>query len=243
MRKFYFTFILLFPICLIAQTDWEDIEPVEFLKELRVFEELIPEGESYSFYTSYLVYNDFADVIPIQTHSGYLVSKNGVDFNISQMGYLIIQNEKYNVSIDSINRQLVVQFSDPAFSYRKTLEDYTELVEVTEEIKKRVANNTTYYSLILKPGYSFHSMEYAFTKDNLISEVIIYGNRPYSSEDKNNGNSMNRSKVIIRFTDFKIGKSVSFKEFVSLEELIHFDNDRIEPLGKYEKYEILDLRE
>lgn len=243
MRKFYFTFILLFPICLIAQTDWEDIEPVEFLKELRVFEELIPEGESYSFSTSYLVYNDFADVMPIQTHSGYLVSKNGVDFNISQMGYLIIQNEKYNVSIDSINRQLVVQFSDPAFSYRKTLEDYTELVEVTEEIKKRVANNTTYYSLILKPGYSFHSMEYAFTKDNLISEVIIYGNRPYSSEDNNNGNSMNRSKVIIRFTDFKIGKSVSLKEFVSLEELIHFDNDRIEPLGKYEKYEILDLRE
>lgn len=243
MRKIYYTIVLLFPICLIAQTDWMDVEPVEFLEELRVFEESIPEGESYSFSTSYLIFNDFADVVPIQTYSGHLVCRNGVDFNISQMGYLVIQNEHYNVSIDSVNHQFIVQFSDPSFSYRKTLEDYSELTEVTREIKKRVTNDKTFYSLTLKPGYPYHSMEYTFTKDNLIAEVVIYGNGPYSLEDGDDNNLTKKSKVIIRFSDFKIGKKVDLKGFISLQNAMLINNDEIELIGKYQNYEILDLRE
>lgn len=243
MRKIYYTIVLLFPICLIAQTEWVDVEPIEFLEELRVFEESIPEGDNYSFSTNYLIFNDFTDVTPIQTYTGHLVCRNGVDFNISQMGYFVIQNEQYNASIDSVNQQFMVQFSDPSFSYRKTLGDYTELVEVTQEIKKRLANDKTLYSLTLKPGYPYHSMEYTFTKDNLISELVIYGNRPYSVEDGDENNSTKRSKVIVQFSDFKIGKKVDLKGFVALEDVLFINNDEIELIGKYQKYEILDLRE
>lgn len=243
MRKITFIIVLLFPICLIAQTDWKDVEPVEFLEELRIFEESIPEGDSYSFSTSYLIFNDFADVTPVQAYKGHLVCRNGIDFNISQMGYHVIQNEHYNVSIDSVNRQFIVQFSDPSFSYRKTLEDYSGLTEATQEIKKRLTNDKTFYSLILKPGYPYHTMEYTFTKDNLISEVVIYGNRPYSLEEGDDNNLTKRSKVIIRFSDFKIGKKVDLKGFISLQNAMLINNDEIELIGKYQNYEILDLRE
>src|SRR5690554_1699595 len=98
MRKITFIIVLLLPICLLSQTDWTVIEPTDFLEELRTFEKSIPEGESYSFSTDYSIYNDFADVLPIKTYSGHLICREGIDFNISQMDYFVVQNEHYNVS-------------------------------------------------------------------------------------------------------------------------------------------------
>src|SRR5690554_2386677 len=197
MRKLIII-ILLFPCWAQAQKEWTVIEPKEFLEDILAFEHSIPEGVSYSFSTNYKIFNDFADPAPIKIFSGRLISKQGIEFNIAQMGHFMVQNNMHNITVDSVDNQLIVQFSDPSFSYRKTEEDYLKLSKITQEIKRKTVGNKKHFSLTLIDGYPYHSMEYTFSGDNLISEIIIYGNAPYLAEDDNDY-LIKKSKVIISF--------------------------------------------
>lgn len=234
-------YILLFiPIFLNAQNGWKKVEVSTYFELLRNFEKSIPENEDYSLTMDYAIFNDFADQKPIKTFKGKVVCRDGNQLNVSQMGLFVIQNEKLNLTIDSTNRQILIQHSDSSFFYRKTLSDFKIASEIIQNVQIKENNNKTILNVELKEGAPYKAMVITFLDKKTISKIEIYGNRPYYSE--NNSNSQKKSKLVVDFGHLRIGANAVIKKFRNINEFIEVVGDTIRTTKDYKGFKIIDLR-
>jgi hypothetical protein len=232
--------ITLFPFCTIAQTNWEKVETAAFMTTIREYEQSVSPTESYSLETGYKIFNDYSAEIPSKVFDGKLICKSGEELNIYQVGHLIIQDVKINLTIDTTERQILVQHADPSFLYRKTVQDFAAFSEITQAAYKKVSNGKTIYMLELKKGYPYQAMEFVFSTENEISQIVIYSNQPYYIEDDNY--AAEKAKIVLDFTNFKKGKKVNFNSFLTVKDCVLIKDSEITPIGRYKDFEIIDLR-
>ncbi|TSJ41862.1 hypothetical protein [Fluviicola chungangensis] len=237
MIKYLLIFI---PFISFSQGDWEKVDPQVFVEVLRTFEKTIAEGESYSFETHYSIYNDHKDQTPVKQFKGSLICKSGKELNVRQMGQLMIQNPAMNLTIDTVSKQLVIQQADPSFFYRKTVDDYLKFSEMAEGIYRKKLVEQDVYILELKKGFPYKSMEITVTKQGTITQVIIYSNQPYQVDNTDYSNA--RAKIVMDMRDFRKGKSVDFKGFLTIGDFIKQEREKLIPTGSYSHYELIDLR-
>ena len=231
--------ILLIPFFTLSQNEWKEVASEDFIRAIQEFENSIVVDESYSMVTTYKVYQDYSDATPVQTSSGRLICRNGNELNLYQMGFTIIQDKEINVTIDTMNQQIVVQNPDSSFFYRKTINDVSEFSEMAKKVHKKEFQTKTTYSLELKEGYPYNSIEIEFEGGNRVSEIIIYSNQPYKTEDQP---SNDKAKVVISINEFKKGKTVNLKNFKTPIEFVLMKDNIFQAVGKYKDFEVIDLR-
>lgn len=232
--------ILLFPFLASAQQEWEEIDPAVFFDVVQDSEKAIPEGQSYSFISQYKIYNDYTDENPVETFTSELLCRNGKELNVFHINYYMIQDKSLNLTIDSINKQLIVQPADTSFFYRKTIQDYADFLLLAKKIHRKKENGTTRYDLELKPGHIYKAIEFVFSNQNFISQITIYSNSPYTIE--NNISTDAKAKIVIDFEDFKTGRKVDFNDFKTISDFIIIEGYQISSLEKYKEFEVIDLR-
>jgi hypothetical protein len=232
-------FILLFPIAIFSQTDWEKTDPQAFLELIREYEKTISEKESYSLETSYRIYNNYSDPQPVQSFEGRLACKAGKELNVFQMGHILIQDGTLNLTIDTVSKQILVQKPDPAFFYRKTIQDYSGFLEITETVSKKTVNGKVHYLLQLKKGNPYQAMEFAFSDKNFISQVVIYSNQPYYTESDY---TPGRAKIVLDFKNFKKGRFAELSRFLTVKDFVEIKDKQLTAIGTYAGFEVVDLR-
>ncbi|WP_343748372.1 hypothetical protein [Fluviicola sp.] len=233
-------FILICPLAGLSQSEWEQVEPQVFMDLIRAYEQSVAANESYSLETAYRIYNDYKDVQPAQSFEGKLICRGGKELNVSQMGQLMIQDASVNISLDTAARQLLVQKADPSFFYRKTVQDYSTFLEMTEVVYRKAMSNKTVFQLQLKKGGPYHSMEFTFSDKNFISQIVIYSNQPYYEEGDTYSGA--KAKIVLDFKNFKKGKTVDFSHFRTVKECIQMKDNQLIPVGAYKDFEVIDLR-
>lgn len=238
MRKLII--IALFPFCAITQTNWEKVEVSAFMETIREYEQSVPVGESYSLETGYKIYKDYSDEIPIKIFNGKLVCNSGRELNIYQIEHLMIQDETLNLTIDTTERQIIIQLPDPSFFYRKTVQDYAAFSEITEATYKKTINGKTMYMLELKKGYPYQAMEFVLSAENEISQIVIYSSQSYYTEGDTY--SSDKAKIVLDFINFRKGKKVDLTGFLTVKDCVVIKGIEITPIGKYKDFEIIDLR-
>lgn len=231
--------IFLLPFFALTQNEWKEVDTEDFIRAIQEFENSIALDESYSMLTTYKIYQDYSDVTPVQTSSGRLICKNGKELNLFQMGFIIIQDKELNVTIDTVNQQIVVQNPDSSFFYRKTMNDVSEFSEMAKKIHKKEFQTKTTYSLELKDGFPYNSIELEFEGGNRVSEIIIYSNQPYKTDGQP---SNDKAKVVININDFKKGNVVNLNNFKTTNEFVLLKDNIFHAVGKYKDFEVIDLR-
>lgn len=232
--------ILFLPFFAISQSSWEKVESAVFMENIRNYEQSIPVNESYSMETEYKIYNDYSDEQYIRSFEGKMLCKSGKELNVYQMEHLMIQNESFNITIDTVNRQMMIQHPDPSFFYRKTVQDYTVFSEIAETVYRRKVNDKTGFMLELKKGFPYRAMEFTFSDTDVISQIVIYSNQPYYEEgDTYSGN---QAKIVLDFKNLRKGKAVDLSGFIPVNDCIDLKNSEIKPIGKFRDFEIVDLR-
>jgi hypothetical protein len=173
-----------------------------------------------------------------------LASTEGKEMTVHQMEFLMIQNGELNLTIDTIQKKLIVQFSDSSFFYRKSAKDYATLSELASAVYKKNTGENLTYLLELKEGLPYHAMEFVFSGNDRISEVTIYSNTPYESDEFTATDHDSKAKITLKFTNFQKGKNVNLKDFVFISDCVSIDKKTLEitPLNRYTNYEIIDLR-
>lgn len=223
-----------------SQNKWEKVDAVVFMEAIREYEQTIPLEESYSLETGYKIYKDYTDEEHIQSFNGKMICKDGKQLNVYQMGHLMIQNKDMNVTIDTLNRQIIVQQPDPSFYYRKTIQDYSVFSEMAEVTYRKKEGNKTAYMLEFKKGYPYKAIEFSFTEKATISQVIIYSNQSYYTEDDIDQGG--QTKIVMNLKDFRKGKSVDFSGFITVKDCVLIKENELISVGKYKDFEIIDLR-
>jgi|SRR5690554_5244391 len=239
MKKILILFTIV-PFVAFSQTDWEEIKPEVFIKAIQEFEESISLGESYSLETSYNIFKNYSDDVPVKSFVGKLTCRYGNELNVSQMGFIMVQDDKLNLTIDTINQQIIIQHPDSTFFYRKTVSDISSFSEIAEIVYRKETLGKTLFSLELKKGNPYHAIELEFLGKEMISRIIIYSNQPYSTEDYMT--ETDKAKIVINFTNFKKGKEVNLKSFKNISDFIIIKDLEFQAIGKYKDFELIDLR-
>jgi len=239
MKKIFSLFIIV-PFVVFSQSEWIEVDSKDFMNTIREFEQTIQLDESYSMETTYDIFKNYSDILPVQSVHGKLTCRNGKELNVSQMGFFMIQDEKYNLTIDTLNQQIIVQKPDSSLFYRKTINDVAAFSEITEAVYKKEVLGKTLYSLELKSGYPYHAIEFEFLSKEIISQIIIYSNQPYRVEDYTQ--ESDKARIVINFKNLKKGIRVSLKDFVETADLIVVKAKEFHAIGKYKDYEVIDLR-
>lgn len=232
--------LAILPFSGLSQTNWEKVDAAVFMEVIREYEQSVPLEESYSLETGYRIYKDFTDEDHIQSFNGKMICKDGKELNVHQMGHLMIQDKDMNVTIDTLNRQIIVQQPDHSFYYRKTVQDYSIFSEMAEVTYRKKEGSKTVYMLEFKRGYPYKAIEFSFTEQKTISQVVIYSNQPYYNEDDTE--SGDQTKIVMNLNDFRKGKSVDFNGFITVKDCILIKETELIAIGKYKDFEIIDLR-
>ncbi len=231
---------MLCPLLGFSQSEWEKVDAKLFMDLIREYEQSVSSNENYSLETGYRIYNDYKDVQPVQSFEGKLICRAGKELNVCQMGQLMIQDASINISLDTAAKQLLVQKADPSFFYRKTLQDYSTFLEMTEMVYRKKMSNNTVFQLQLKKGNPYHSMEFTFSDKNFISQIVIYSNQPYYEEGDTYSGA--RAKIVLDFKNFKKGKAVDMAHFLTVKDYIVIKDGLLVPAAGYKDFEVIDLR-
>jgi hypothetical protein len=234
-------FVILFvPFFAFSQSEWQQTNANEFGEIVRQYEQNIPKNDHYSLDTKYSIYKDYDAELPLETFNSKLICRLATAFNVSQMNYLMIQDNTANLTIDTSERQLIVQQPDTSFFHRKTLQDYAELSKMTTAIYKKALNGKTNYMLEFTKGLPYQAMEFVFSDKNTISQLVIYSSSPYYVEG--DGSSSEKAKIVLDFDALKTGKSVNLNGFLNVKDCVLIEGNTITALGKYKDFEVIDLR-
>lgn len=232
--------LAILPLSGFSQNNWEKVDAAVFMEAIREYEQSIPLEESYSLETGYRIYKDLTDEEHIQSFNGKMICKEGKELNVYQMGHLMIQDTELNITIDTLNKQLIVQQPDHSFYYRKTVQDYTVFSEMAEVTYRKTIGGKTAYMLEFKKGYPYKAIEFSFTEKTLIWQVVIYSNQPYYNESDTD--SGDQAKVVMNLNDFRKGKAVDFSGFITVKDCVQIKDNELIPVGQYKDFELIDLR-
>lgn len=233
-------YLLLAPFISLSQNEWEKVDGQVFMDLIREYEKSVPEGENYSIETGYRIFSNTTSQLPVQAFEGRLICKSGKALNVFQMEHLMVQDETLNITIDTLGKKILIQKPDPSFFYRKTVKDYSAFLEMAETVQKRQLGDKTVYRLILKKGNPYQAMDFAFNEKNFIAQIIIYSNQPYYEEG--DMPSSDKAKIVLDFKNFKKGKSVDLKHFLTIKDCITIKDQIITPTTAYRDFEVIDLR-
>lgn len=232
--------LLFVPCCLFSQSDWQPVDGQVFMDLIREYERSVPEGENYAMQTSYRIFSDHDSQVPVQSFEGRLLCKSGKALNVYQMGHMMVQDETLNLTIDTLEKKIILQKPDPSFFYRKTVEDYAVFLEMAEKVQQRVIGKNTLYRLMLRKGNPYRAMEFAFTDKKFLSQITIYSNQPYHQEGETPSPGM--ARIVLDFRDFKKGHSVDLRHFLMVSDCIDMQNTVITATAKFSGFEVIDLR-
>ncbi len=232
--------LLFIPVISLSQNEWENVDGQVFMELIRTYEKSVPEGESYSLETSYRIFSNATSQQPVQAFEGRLICKSGKALNVFQMQHVMIQDETMNITIDTLGKKILVQKPDPSFFYRKTIEDYSTFLEMAETVQKRQLGDKSVYRLILKKGNPYQAMDFTFNEKNFITQITIYSNQPYYQE--RDMPTSDKAKIVMDFKNFKKGKSVDLKHFLTVKECVTIKDQLIIPSAAYRDFEVIDLR-
>lgn len=233
-------YFLFAPLLSFAQGNWEKVDAQIFMDFIREYEQLIPEGDNYSLETGYKIYNNAQDQQPVQMFDGRLICKSGKMLNVFQMGHVMIQDDELNLTIDTVGKKVLIQNPDPSFFYRKTVKDYATFLETAETVQRMKIGDKDVFRLILKKGNPYEAMDFIFSERNFISQITIYSNQPYYTDG--DLPSSDKAKIVLDFKNFKKGKSVDLKHFLTVKEIIVFKDKTPSAIGKFREFEVIDLR-
>jgi hypothetical protein len=111
---------------------------------------------------------------------------------------------------------------------------------MAETVQKRQLGDKMVYRLTLKKGNPYQAMDFTFNEKNFITQITIYSNQPYYQEGDlpSSGNA----KIVLDFKNFKKGKSVDLKHFLTIKDCITIKDKVITPTAPYQNFEVIDLR-
>lgn len=232
----------LFPLLCFSQNDsWQKIDDESFIEAIIHSEDNLGTNESYSLQTTYSIYKNYDEQYPQKKITGTLTCQLGKEINVRQLNFIMIQDGNYNVTIDTLTRQVIVQQPDSSLFYRKKIQDYAKLTDFTEVIYHRVKENKYRYMLEFKKGFEFTAMELVFSPNNEIVQVTMYSNQPYYLEDETTSES--KAKIILDIAPIVKGEKVDFTDFIRIRDCITIQNEELVLQNRYKEFELIDLRQ
>lgn len=233
----YITFFLHWGVFSFSQEGWEKINLDTYLNVILNLEKDIPTDQSYSHRSETRIFDDYEATQPVEIVRSFLLCKEGQVYNLRQNEYFIIQENDLNLMIDSLRNEIVLQYADSSFFYRKKASDYVKIGEITKVIYQKKEKGRTTYLLELLAGYPYTAVEFVVV-NNWIQKIICYSSSPYDLDPYSN----KLARFEMSFEDFQIGKKALSMTVVSPSDYVKEEGGEMILQPSKTHYKLIDLR-
>lgn len=193
----------------------------------------------YSYNTKYLLYEDVNDIKPKISYEGKYLTNNKA-YNLYQFGTLIIQDGELNVTIDSVEREIIINRIDSTLLLNRNLSDLKGLINSQNKVDKKVVNHKEHYMIQLGNLAKYKAVEIV-NENNKMTELIFY--TPEQELELEDGTKRTcRPKLIIEFSNYTFNDKVDTKLLRTWREFLEKNGDYFQVKKKYEDYKLIDLR-
>lgn len=227
-----------------AQTSIQlQAEKAEFIESYKKAWAIMTETECYSFKLRYLSFSDHKTKFPTETASGFY-TKSGNNYHSYILGVKTVQNASVKISIDSIEKLIILSNPDKITIPITNTEQLEELIDNTKKVSKRNENKSTVYKIDFKPNDLYESYELKLNEHGVTERMTFFYStiRDRDYEESIQGKEISVSpRLEIHFDDFKL-LSKTKEAFFSEKLYVQIDNKSIKKTEGYKAYTVKDYR-
>ena len=240
--KYYISVFLLVMLSLQLRAQSEPVI-VARLDMAKVFEKMnvwFRNTPSYTLTVTHASYENYTTEVPVEKMIGYF-KKEKENYHSFLIGIHTVQNSKYKFVIDTSEKMILVANPDQLAWTTYTPDDYDVLLKNCSSIKVSSVGSDKLYRINLPANYPIAAYEFLVNADGLLKEIVWFYNQEIQ-KDENDEKSKVKPRVCIRFSDYKITNTLSYKEEFS-EELYFVDQNKVlKTTSKYRDFKISDQR-
>lgn len=220
---------------------WQNSTLEDFSALIMKIEQKVQNGDSYSFESDYVFYNDPTTTVPVMKESAFLICSKGEEIYLKQFSRYMIQNKELNVVCDTLSKTIIINDSQNQFFKKKATSDFAELLNSRSVVKKKKEGNVTKYILEFPKGFTYLAAEIWIENESNVKKYILYTANEYY-DDSEEEVKMIQPRVEITFKNQWFGEQAKTAGMKRVSDYIVLEDGEYRTNSKYSDYEIIDLR-
>lgn len=218
---------------------WVESNVKEYADAIAQIDKNAQKNMAISYETSYSFYKDIKDTKASLQYNGKYIKKNNL-INTNLFGKILIQDEEIQVTIDSVERVIIINKIDSSYFSNRSLKELENLVNSKCKVEKKTDLNGTSFSIQFTGKEKYSGLEINFDKQ-IIKEMILYS-KEQEVELEDGKTQISTPKLIIRFYNYKYNLAIDEKEFIKTTAVLKKENNTYRLNESYSKYKLIDLR-
>ena len=222
-------------------TGWTDISKENMAKVFEQISNWYKQTTDYTVTVTHASFENHTTGIPYEKSTGYF-KKEKENYHSFLLNVHTIQNLKYKIVLDSIEKTMMVSNINQSIWEVYMLEDYAYVLKSCKEIKMAAVQHDKRYRLIYNEGFPLEKYEFLMAADGSLKEVVMYYSKKVPKDENNPDSEMVKPRLSITFSAYKKGiLGTGTNEFDEKNYFIKKGN-KLVPTGKYKNYTLSDQR-
>lgn len=240
--KLYIT-LFLTAISLTTPTDnWKPLTVDEMGKEIKKIEEFYKTTPAYSISVSQASYKSYTAVTTEDKMTGYFIKDAKNNYHSYALGMHTIQNSKIKITVDSLNKSILINEPDKSFTKEVKTSDIGQMLKTCSAVKKITGTDGNRFRFEFGKSNTFSAYEIWTGKSAQIQKIIMYFNAEYPSDPNNEKSPKTKPRAEISFSNYKMNVKPVYSEHFDESKYIVIKNGKYEVTEKWKGYTVYDLR-
>jgi hypothetical protein len=238
--KLIFIPVLLFLLAFKGGDVWNTITVQEYNVAMEKVEKFYKEKKKYAVKVTHATYKGHDSEIPYQQSTGYFHYENG-KYHSWLLGIHTIQDGKYKVVVDSVNKMIIVSDPDPKTTDELMHLNYTNSARYIIACKQSKTEDGEKFKLDFNEVPSYTSYLLAISAAGEIRGLTVYYRAEYPSDSKDPNSPKAKPKLSINYSGFTATPVFDAGEFSSAKYFT-VEKNKLKATSLYSTYRISDAR-
>lgn len=232
---FLFGFIL-------PDSNWETVTASDMSKEIKSMEEFYKNTSAYSIKIVHRTYRNYSATKIEDESTGFFIKDAKNNYHSYSMGIRTIQNSKMKLTIDSLNKSILLNEPDSYLSKEVKISELKDLLKLCSAIKMNKEEGAKKYRFEFNKGGSYSAYEIWANSSSQIKKLILFFNTEVLTDPSDEKSAKTKPRAEISFSDYTTGITPDYKKYFDETPYIQLKNEKYSGVGKYKGFEVLDLR-
>lgn len=238
-------FIALFLLMVSMKDDsnqWKKIQVSELMDEIHKMENFYKKNRTYSMLVSHATYVGHTSEKSYEKTDGFIIKQEN-KLHSFLLGIETIQNEQYNVVIDTSMNTIAV--SDPTKENNEMampLNAALAMKKITECKKLENKQSAKQFRIEFLSTYNMQAEEIKMGNDYSLKELTLFYRQKFKVDPDNNDSPMEQPKAKITVKEQKLNPKIDPNEFKVSKFFTSDKSGRLYVTAAYKEFELSDLR-
>jgi hypothetical protein len=231
-------------VLLVSSVAWsqeKEITLEEFSAFITSMDAKIPQKTSYSIQAEYFFFDQLQTKDTAAKMAFSMVYNHSKKLlNMQQMDKFVVQDEQFQVIIDTVEKTVLLNVSNPDLIGKRTSDDFKDLLKSKCKATVKKGKTMDTYYLMFPPGTRYLGVELWVDKKDQVRKYIMYAGKEIVDESAEI-EKLIQPRMEIHYAPYVIGGDAEKQKLIQIKDIVQLENPMV-LLGKYAGFELIDMR-